>query len=53
VVDWKKVQTEMGPPVDHRISQEEVHDLLAGSGFEVVNETEFAGCHYGLVAVKK
>ncbi|MGM0829923.1 MAG: class I SAM-dependent methyltransferase [Bacillota bacterium] len=33
VLDWEKVESEMGPPLDHRISSEELDRQLQSSGF--------------------
>lgn len=52
VIDWKRAQTEMGPPLEHRISREEVEGLLVAAGFKPVISMELAGCFYGLVMEK-
>lgn len=53
VIDWEKKPTEMGPPLEHRLSLEEVVELLMAAGFEVSQELHFTEVFYGLVAVKK
>ena len=53
VVDWEKRQTEVGPPIDHRISIAEVKDLLDLTGYKLIKDLQLAEVFYGLVAVKK
>jgi len=53
VVDWEKKQTEVGPPIDHRISIDEVKTLYAITGHELIKEMNLADVFYGVVAVKK
>lgn len=52
VVDWEKKRTEMGPPIDHRISLEEVIELATVKGFEVSKEHHLADVFFGIIAVK-
>jgi hypothetical protein len=35
VVDWQKRPTEQGPPVEHRLSEDETRSLLSADGFSV------------------
>ncbi|MDR3541976.1 MAG: methyltransferase domain-containing protein [Desulfosporosinus sp.] len=53
VVDWEKKQTEVGPPIDHRISLNEVKNMLEVTGYELIKDMQLAEVFYGLVAVKK
>ncbi|AHF06596.1 class I SAM-dependent methyltransferase [Desulfitobacterium metallireducens] len=53
IIDWEKKPTEMGPPLNHRLSLEEVEELLMMTDFEVNQEHHFTEAFYGLVAVKK
>jgi len=52
VIDWEKQAMEMGPPIDHRISSDEVKTLLKEIGFECQETMNFAKTFYGLVFVK-
>jgi len=52
IIDWEKKQTEMGPPIGHRIDKQETKEILNFSGFEVSMELEISDVFYGLVAVK-
>ncbi|MDR3583982.1 MAG: methyltransferase domain-containing protein [Desulfosporosinus sp.] len=53
VVDWEKKLTEFGPPIDHRISIDEVRDMLERIGYKLIKDMQLAEVFYGLVAVKK
>lgn len=53
VIDWEKKHTEMGPPIDHRISLEEVMELLTTTGFDVSKIINLADVFYGIVAIKE
>ncbi|UOQ43257.1 methyltransferase domain-containing protein [Halobacillus salinarum] len=35
ILDWEKVESEEGPPLDHRISSEEMKQAVEGQGFTV------------------
>jgi ubiquinone/menaquinone biosynthesis C-methylase UbiE len=50
VVDWRKEQMEMGPPLHARFSDREAADLLAEGGFRVTERADPGVLHYGLVA---
>jgi ubiquinone/menaquinone biosynthesis C-methylase UbiE len=52
VIEWNKENTDMGPPAEQRIGNDEVAALLNALGFKVGEPMEFAGKFYGLVAVK-
>jgi ubiquinone/menaquinone biosynthesis C-methylase UbiE len=52
VIDWEKQAMEMGPPIDHRISGDEVKTLLKEIGFECQETMNIAKAFYGLVFVK-
>ncbi len=47
VVDWKKKPMERGPPVEHRVSEEEARTWLAKNGF-AGEDMEVGPYHYGL-----
>lgn len=53
IVEWDKTQTEFGPPIEHRISREEVKRLLNNACFEIIREQDFNGIFYGITALKK
>lgn len=52
IVDWEKTGMEYGPPVDDRISREEVKQLLGSTGFKIHFEQGYDSIFYGITAVK-
>ena len=52
IVDWKKEETPMGPPVSIRINQEAVREQLQQADFHMVTEHEFLEYHYFVTAKK-
>jgi ubiquinone/menaquinone biosynthesis C-methylase UbiE len=53
IIDWEKGETEMGPPVDHRIGSEELTAMLKEIDFECQETMIFTENFYGLVFSKK
>jgi ubiquinone/menaquinone biosynthesis C-methylase UbiE len=52
VLDWRPdVQQPPGPPLDHRISQEDTAKGLIGAGFQVSSISEIGPFAYMIVAV--
>ena len=49
VVDWKKVQTEHGPPFKERLSEDEASRVLAENGFSVIKQIDVGPYHYELI----
>jgi ubiquinone/menaquinone biosynthesis C-methylase UbiE len=49
VVDWKKVQTEHGPPFEMRLSEDEASRVLAENGFCVFKQIDVGPYHYELI----
>lgn len=48
-VDWKKVQTENGPPFKERLSEDEANRVLAENGFSVIKQIDVGPFHYELI----
>ena len=48
-VDWKKVQTEGGPPLKIRLSEEEAIKLLSKRGFAILKKMDAGPKHYELI----
>ena len=48
-VDWKKIKTKHGPPLESRLSEEEARQILSESGFTVVKKTDAGPHHYELI----
>jgi ubiquinone/menaquinone biosynthesis C-methylase UbiE len=48
-VDWKKNQTEPGPPFKDRLSENEAKLVLAENGFFVIKQIDVGPTHYELI----
>ena len=48
-VDWKKVQTEYGPPIKERLSEDEANRVLTENGFSVIKQIDIGPYHYELI----
>ncbi len=48
-VDWKKIQTEHGPPLKERLSEDEANSVLAENGFSVIKQIDVGPYHYELI----
>ena len=48
-IDWKKIQTEYGPPLRERLSEDEAKQLLSENGFKVIKQTGLGPYHYELI----
>jgi ubiquinone/menaquinone biosynthesis C-methylase UbiE len=48
-VDWKKTQTEYGPPFKERLSEDEAKQVLAENGFCTIEQIEVGPYHYELI----
>ncbi|MCX7694650.1 MAG: class I SAM-dependent methyltransferase [Caloramator sp.] len=52
VIEWRKIDTNYGPPSHHRISQEEVIKWFEDEGLGFISEIEVSEHHYGLIFKK-
>jgi len=52
IVEWKKIETNYGPPVDHRLSDDYITELFKELGLELIEKIEVSPHHYGLKFVK-
>lgn len=52
VVDWKKQQEEKGPPIEERLTEEEVSRLLEKAGFKDIKTAPINQSHYKVSATK-
>ena len=50
VIDWKPVETDFGPPREHRVPAEEVRNSLAAAGFSDQTTHELYPYHYVIEA---
>jgi ubiquinone/menaquinone biosynthesis C-methylase UbiE len=52
-LDWKKVQMEMGPPLQIRFSEEEAMTRIKAAGFEIESVKDVGPYHYLITARPK
>lgn len=52
-IDWHKRESEMGPPMNLRLSEQESRQLLRDSGFSIVRPINAGKYHYGFVCKKQ
>ena len=52
IIDWKVIETEFGPPLNHRIPEEKLIRLFANGGFELAQKWSLYEFYYAL-AFKK
>ena len=52
IIDWKKEETPMGPPLSIRIPPKVVHEQLQQADFHLVTEHELMKYHYFITAQK-
>ena len=50
VVDWKKIDQDIGPPLRHRMDEGEARTLLVRNGFAPTRTFEAGRYHYGIEA---
>lgn len=48
IIDWEKRKMEMGPPIDERISIDEMIELCSAAGFKAIESISVSTNHYGL-----
>jgi len=48
-LDWKKMETEHGPPMKERLSEAEASCVFTENGFSVVKQIDVGPCHYELI----
>ncbi len=48
VVDWRREETPFGPPLEHRVDQQDVTEELVASGFILAGTCDVGPYHYGL-----
>jgi ubiquinone/menaquinone biosynthesis C-methylase UbiE len=52
-VDWKKTQSEYGPPLKERLSEEEATVVLTENGFSVIKQVNLGPTHYEIISKPK
>ncbi len=53
ILDWKKLVEDKGPPVQDRLTEERVLELLEEAGFVDAEAASFTESHYKITAAKK
>lgn len=53
IVEWRKIEESMGPPLRERLSADEIVKLLEPHGFFAFETFEISGSQYALTAFKK
>ena len=53
IIEWEKKKGESGPPMEHRISFDEIASLLTENGFENMVRSGIGQDYYGVTAIKK
>lgn len=48
-VDWKKIKTDHGPPLQERLTEGEAAKLFSENGFTVIKEMDAGPSHYELI----
>lgn len=49
IVDWKKIEMDFGPPVEERLTAEEVISICGDNGFEVLEQSDAGLYNYLLI----
>ncbi len=52
VIDWKKVDTIMGPPTETRVSSDEIKKIGLGVGLQMLDQFEAGEYHWGILFQK-
>jgi ubiquinone/menaquinone biosynthesis C-methylase UbiE len=50
-LDWKKVPTERGPPLEKRFSEQKASKLIEGAGFAIKSVQDIEGRYYMILAM--
>jgi len=49
LIEWKKEETPLGPPVKDRVSKEELLNLIKKYNFQIIKEFDVGRCHKGYI----
>lgn len=52
IVEWKKEESDYGPPLAHRLDHEEVSNAIANTGFKNIRYQEVGKYFYAVIAEK-
>lgn len=50
MVEWKKIETNRGPPIEMRLTPEELKTILEKEGWRVTSSFELSSSHYAVIA---
>ncbi len=53
IIEWEKISTEIGPPLNHRIGREEAEALIINYDFKTISSMKFSEEFYGTVFKKE
>ncbi|MCJ8014533.1 class I SAM-dependent methyltransferase [Paenibacillus sp. KQZ6P-2] len=51
-IEWERVETESGPPLNHRIASADMAGILEGMGFKVLSRQPWTEAYYSIVFEK-
>lgn len=52
IIEWEKISSEFGPPIEHRLDRINLTKMLDSQGFSNVSTIDIGENFYGLVAQK-
>lgn len=52
IIEWNKKEMPVGPPINERISKEEMLELCNSIGLKYIEDVEFSANNYGLILKK-
>lgn len=52
IIEWQKVESDVGPPIDHRLDISDVKQMLQDQGFENIQGMDIGDYFYAVVAQK-
>ena len=52
IVEWQKINSEFGPPIDHRLDKMDLIKVLDTVGFSNISTIDIGENFYGLIAQK-
>ncbi len=53
IIEWEKILTEMGPPINYKINKEELENLIINYDFKTISSMKFSEEFYGMVFNKE
>jgi len=53
IIEWIKQESHIGPPMNHRIAEEELLNILNNMHFKVIEKIDISTEFYGIVVIKQ